>query len=148
MREKFVHRDCTEEATALFMRFVDRHGFTHEVNTDAPVEVMWNIPAQRGLSLPLTLGLQNLDELNLGVEDFWSYFFPFDDVAEQFELILDQWVAGDARVGITGKRGRILQLRDGDEWKTVYRANTMPFLRPKPRRFIYNDPSYSNSTIT
>jgi hypothetical protein len=108
---------------------------------------MWHVPRQEGLSFPLTLGLQNWDELNLGVEDFWSYFFPFDDVAQQFELILDKWVAGDARVGITGRRGRILQLRDEDEWKTVYQANTMPFFKPKPRAFIYNDPTYSNSTI-
>ena len=148
MGKKFVRRECTEEATALFTRFVERHGFTHEVDSDAPVEVMWHIPAQNGLSLPLTLGLQNWDELNLGVEDFWSYFFPFDDVAEQFELILDRWVAGDARVGITGKRGRILQLRDGDEWKAVYKASTLPFFTPKPKAFIQNDPTYSNSTMT
>jgi len=145
---KFVHRDCTEEAVALFTRFVERHGLTHEIDSEAPVEVMWHIPAQKGLSRPLTLGLQNRDELNLGVEDFWSYFFPFDDVAQEFELILDKWVTGDARMGITGKRGRILQLRDGDEWKTVYKANGLPFFRPKPRAFIFNDPAYSNSTMT
>ena len=144
---KFVQRDRTEEATALFTRFVERHGFAHEVDADAPVEVMWHIPAQKGLSLPLTLGLQNWDELNFGVDDFWSYFFPFDGVAQEFDQILEQWVAGDARVGVTGRRGRILQVRDGDEWTTVYKANTMPFFRSKPREFICNDPNYSNSTM-
>jgi hypothetical protein len=146
--KKFVHRDCTIEATALFTRFIERHGFTHDVDTNAPVEVMWHIPAQKGLSLPLTLGLQNWDELNLGVEKFWSYFFPFDDVAQRFEQILDKWVAGDARVGITGRRGRILQVRDGGEWETVYKADTLPFFRPRPKEFIFNDPTYSNSTMT
>jgi hypothetical protein len=145
---KCVQRDCTEEATALFTRFVERHGFTYDVDADAPVELMWTLPAQKGLSLPLNLGLQNSDELNFGVEKFWSYFFPFDDVAAEFEEILDNWVAGDARVGITGNRGRILQVRDGDEWKTVYKADTLPFFKPKPKAFIYNDPAYSNSTIT
>ena len=62
-----------------------RPGLTHQVDTEALVELMWHIPAQKGLSLPLTLGLQNWDELNLGVEDFWSYFFPFENVAEKFE---------------------------------------------------------------
>ena len=147
MGKKFVHRDCTDEATALFTRFVERHGFTHEVDDQAPVEVMWHIPTQKGLSLPLTLGLQNWDELNLGVDDFWSYFFPFDEVAADFDHVLDKWVAGDARVGITGKRGRVLQVRDGEEWRTVYRVNGLPFLRPKPRSFVYNDPDYSNSTM-
>ncbi|MDP2046859.1 MAG: Sua5/YciO/YrdC/YwlC family protein [Deltaproteobacteria bacterium] len=41
------------------------------------------------MSLPLTLGLQNSDELNFGVADFWSYFFPFDDVAREFGDHLD-----------------------------------------------------------
>lgn len=145
---KFVQHDCTDEAVALFARFLDRHGFTHNVCPDAPVEVMWDVPAQTGLSLPLTLGLQNSDELNFGVADFWSYFFPFDDVAREFEELLDNWVAGDARVGVTGKRGRILQVRKGDEWETVYKADIMPFFRPRPKSFIFNDPSYSNSTIT
>ena len=145
---RFVQRDCTEDAIALFSGFVSRYGLTYEVDTEAPVEVMWRIPAQTGLSLPLILGLQNSDELNLGIEEFWSYFFPFDDVTQQFEMILDKWVVGDARIGIAGRRGRILQLRDGDEWETAYKANTMPLLRAKPRAFIYNDPSYSNSTMT
>lgn len=145
---KFVQRDCTEEATALFTRFVESHGFSHEADADAPVELMWHIPTQEGLSLPLTLGLQNSDELNFGVEDFWSYFFPFDDVAEQFEWMLEMWVSGHARVGVIGKRSRVLQIGNGEEWKTVYKANVLPFSWRKPSTFIYNDPNYSNSTMT
>jgi hypothetical protein len=145
---KFVQRDCTEEATALFTRFVERHGLSYQVDADAPVEVMWHIPAQNGLSLSLTLGLQNSDELNLGVEEFWSYFFPFDEVAAEFEQILDAWMAGDARVGVAGKRARILQIKDGDIWRTVYKAGGLPFFTPKPSAFIYNDLTYSNSTMT
>ena len=141
-------RDCTDDAVALFSRFVARHSLTYEIQIEAPVEAMWTVPAQRGLSLRLTLGLQNCDELNFGVEKFWSYFFPFDEVAERFEDILEKWVAGDARVGITGRRGRILQIRSGEEWATVYKADTLPFFTPKPKSFIYNDPNYSNSIMT
>ena len=151
---KFIHRDCTEEATALFSSFVERHGFAYEVDTDAPVEVLWHIPAQERLSLPLTLGLQNWDELNFGVEDFWSYFFPFDAVASEFEKILDQWVTGDARVAVVGRRARTLQIRDGEGWKSVYWADQFPLFQKLfgiQRRVwatVENDPDYSNSTMT
>ena len=141
-------RDYTDDAVELFTRFVVRHGFTYEIEIEAPVEALWTVPAQRGLSLPLTLGLQNCDELNFGVEKFWSYFFPIDEVAERFEGILDNWVRGDARIGVTGRRGRILQIRNEGEWATVYKANSLPIFAPKPKSFICNDPNYSNSTMT
>lgn len=78
---------------------------------------------QPGLSTPITLGLQNLDELNFGVGEFWSYFFPFGEVAAEFEHILDAWVAGSARVAVTGRHSGRLQLLEGSKWKTVYSAN-------------------------
>ncbi len=143
---KFKQRDCTEDAIVLFSNFVSRHGFTYEVDETAPVETMWVIPSQAGLSLPLVLGLQNNDELNLGVEKFWSYFFPFDDVAEEFEEILEKWVAGDARLLAVGWRGKVLEVRNGHDWKIVYEANC--WFSRKVKAVIQNDPSYSNSTIT
>ena len=134
-----AHRDFTEKAQALFQRFAARHGLQYSVTPDAPIEVMWEFPEQPKLSLPIILGLQNLDELNFGVSDFWSYFFPFPDVVEDFEAILDAWVVGDARVGKTGSRSRILQMRKNDLWETVYGAGgcIFPFYR-KPRDFIIN----------
>jgi hypothetical protein len=131
--------DFTMEAEALFQRFAERHGLRYNVQPDAPIEVLWDFPEQPKLSLPLSLGLQNGDELNFGVADFWSYFFPFPTVAEHFENILDAWVEGSARVGITGRYSRILQVRKDDVWETVYRAGgcIWPF-RGKPRAFITN----------
>lgn len=134
-------RDYTAEAEVLFQRFADRHELSYEVETGVPVEVCWTFPEQPRLSLPLTLGLQNRDELNFGVSDSWSYFFPFEAVADEFERILDAWVAGNARVAIMRGRGRLLQVREGDHWKTVYGANgcLFPFLR-SPRGFVQNRP--------
>ena len=143
---RFKQRDCTKDAVALFSRFVSRHGFTYEVDDKAPVEVMWIIPSQAGLSLSLVLGLQNSDELNFGIEEFWSYFFPFDDVAEEFEDILEKWVACDARILAVGWKGRILEVRNGDGWKIAYRANC--WFSRKVKAVIQNDRTYSNSTIT
>lgn len=134
----------TREAEALFARFAERHGLTYQVETGVPMEVCWTFPEQEKLFLPVTLGLQNGDELNFGVSDFWSYFFPFEKVAEKFEHILDAWVAGDARIAITGRRSRLLQLRQGDQWQPAYGANgcLFPFgLWLPPRGFVYNGPS-------
>ena len=89
-----ARRDYTAEAEALFGRFAERHGLSYDVETGVPMEVCWTFPVQPKLSMPLTLGLQNCDELNFGVSDFWSYFFPFQNVADEFERILDAWVAG------------------------------------------------------
>ena len=125
----------------MFQRFADRHGLTYEVETGVPMEVCWTFPKQPKLSLPLTLGLQNGDELNFGVSDFWSYFFPFDTVADKFEGILDAWIAGEARVAVTGFRSRLLQVREGSRWKIVYGANGCLFpFRWSPFRFVTNEP--------
>jgi hypothetical protein len=141
-------RDHTAEAEALFHRFADRHRLTYEVETGVPMEVCWTFPVQPKLSFPLTLGLQNGDELNFGVSDFWSYFFPFDAVANKFEHVLDAWVAGDARVAVTGFRSRLLQVRDGARWKTVYGANGCLFpFRWTPFRFVMNAPEDRSPSV-
>ena len=59
-------QDYTPQATTLFSRFAERHGLAYQA-VDAPVEILWEFPEQVGLSLPMTLGLQNNDELNFGV---------------------------------------------------------------------------------
>jgi len=132
-------RDYTAEAQALFRRFAERHELTYEVAEGVPIEVCWTFPEQPKLSLPLILGLQNRDELNFGVGDFWSYFFPFERVAAGFEEVLDAWVAGTARVAVMHGRGRLLQIQDGDTWRAVYGANGCLFpFRRWPRGFLQN----------
>lgn len=127
-----------EQATILFARFAEKHRLRYEVEPDAPIEVLWNFPTQDALSLPVTLGLQNGDELNFGVADFWSNFFPFEDVVALFEIILDAWVSGNARIVLVRLGGRALQLREKDEWRTVYRANCILPVPKSPRRTILN----------
>ena len=94
----------------------------------------------RRLAILQTLGLQNGDELNLGVSDFWSYFFPFEEVAAEFERILDAWVTGEARVAITGPWGRVLQLREGGRWKSVYGDNRILPVWREPKHTVQNRP--------
>lgn len=131
--------DYTTQAEALFGRFAERHGLSYAITPDAPVEVLWTFPEQPKLSMPITLGLQNSDELNFGVSDFWSYFFPFEAVAEEFERAIDAWVHGDARIAVGRGRGRKLQVREGDKWATIYGANGCLLPLPsKPVRFEMN----------
>ncbi len=106
------------------------------------MDILWTFPAQSRLPFALTLGLQNGDELNFGVEDFWSYFFPFDKVAEQFENLLDAWISGEARIAMfTAETGQ-LQIRKQNKWETVYRANPNFAFWRKPIRYIQIEPSY------
>ncbi len=128
-----------EQATILFTRFAEKHGLTYEVEPNAPIEVLWSFPIQGALSVPITLGLQNGDELNLGIAEFWSYFFPFEDVFAQFERILDAWIDGNARLVLVRLGGRALQIRDKGEWKTIYRANCILPVPKNPKRTIVND---------
>lgn len=119
--------DFTDEAEELFTRFAQRHQLSYEV-TDAPVEIMWEFPVQAGLSLPIILALQNGDELNFGVGEFWSYFFPYPKQYTEFERILDRWMEGRARV--ISRAGFLWQTRDLEvledgEWKTTYRAKSL-----------------------
>lgn len=133
-------RDYTVEAEALFRRCADKHGLAFEVETDVPTAIFWHFREQPKLSLPITLGLQNCDELNFGVSDFWSYFFPFEKVSERFERIFDAWVIGEARVAIMYGRGRLLQVRENGTWTAAYGANGCLFpFRRWPRGYVQND---------
>lgn len=131
--------DCTSEAITLFSGFAERHGLRYEPDHDAPVEVLWKFPIQPKLFHPIALGLQNGDELNFGVADFWS-FFPYEKSVATFEELLDAWIAGLARIAITGFLGRVMQIERQGSWNTIYRANTLLPMWRKPRRFIQNIP--------
>jgi hypothetical protein len=132
------HRDYTDEATKLFERIAAKHQLIYEVEDQAEVELLWSFPVQPKLIQSITLGLQNWDELNFGVERFWSYFFPFEDVAERFEFILDAWVEGRARIGIVGLGGRMLQLEENGVWQIAYSANIFLPAWRKPNRYFSN----------
>jgi hypothetical protein len=132
------HGDYTKEAIKLFERFAAKHQLVYEIEDQTEVDLLWSFRVQAKLSRPIMLGLQNGDELNFGVERFWSYFFPFEDVAQRFELILDSWVEGRARIGIVGMGGRILQHKENDIWQIAYSAGIFLPTWRKPKRYFYN----------
>jgi hypothetical protein len=133
-------RDYTPEAEALFGRLAKRYGLEFVVEGGVPMEVCWTFPVQPHLSRPITLGLQNLDELNFGVGGLWAYFFPFPDHADRFERIVGSWIEGKGRVAVTGGRSCNLQLLEGAEWKTVYSQNgCVWFFWMTPKRYLRNE---------
>lgn len=131
--------DFTEQATALFARFASKHGLTYTVG-NAPVELLWEFPIQPKLKHRIALALQNNDELNFGVGEFWSYFFPFEDKQAEFERVLESWIVGSAR--IVSKAGILiqtleLQMFEEGRWNTAYAARSLSIR--KPRVFLTNN---------
>jgi hypothetical protein len=137
--------DYTAEAEALFRDFARRHSFAIETVDEPNMELLMRIPQQPGLSFELTLGLQNKDEVNIGFEKFWSFFFPYEDARQLVSELLDAIVAGDCRLATHEQLGwvvkRELEQRSVGNWRTVYTAYSLfkiPFLRTTVS-YCYNE---------
>ena len=100
---------------------------------NAPVELLWEFPIQPKLTHSILLGLQNGDELNFGVGEFWSYFFPFEKKRAEFEELIDHWVTGTARVipkpGILIQT-QMLQIFENGVWNTTYARKSVTWRKP------------------
>ena len=127
--------DYTADAEALFRDFARRHAFAIEKMDEPNVELLMRVPRQPGLSFELTLGLQNKDELNIGFERFWSYFFPYEDQRQIVSDALDALVTGECRLAIHTQLGRVvkrvLEQRLDGHWRPLYTALSsfqIPFL--------------------
>lgn len=119
-------KDYIAEAEALFRDFAARHAFVIEKVDTPHVELMMCLPQQAGLSFELTLALQNADELNIGFEEFWSYFFPFEAKRDVVSRALDGIATGTCRLAIHRQFGsvvkRVLEQRIEGRWQGVYSA--------------------------
>jgi hypothetical protein len=128
--------DYTIEAEALIRRVCERHALIAHLET-APIELLMVIPVQNGLSRSVSVGLQNNDELNLGIGHFWSYFFPFEDKKHLFEAALEGFILGDYRVAEHSQRGRrpykcTLERRTENGWEPFYSGYSglkLPFVK-------------------
>jgi hypothetical protein len=137
-------KDYTDDAEALFRDFAARHSFTIEKITQRNVELLMRLPRQQGLSFELTLGLQNSDELNIGFEGFWSYFFPFAEKRHVVESALEGIALGKCRLAIHRQFGgvvkRVLEQRSNGSWDRIYTAVSrfqVPFVRTRVS-YLYN----------
>jgi hypothetical protein len=107
----------------------------------APFEASAQIPAQRGLVIPVNLNLQNADELHLNVgDDFWVEWFPCsdDEVFARYCSALRGVLSGEHRIVESRIFGRVvsgdLQQPDGDGWKTIASWSNLGCCVPLPRR--------------
>ena len=107
MPRRAARADHTEAARRLFAQFAERHRLKWEEDDKAPVEV-----------------LQNEDELHFGVGALQAGLFPFEAVRDGFVAILDDWIAGRARIA-PAFWGAKLQRWLGGRWETVYVGRTL-----------------------
>jgi hypothetical protein len=131
-------QDYTTEAEALFRAFAARHSLVIKKIESRDIELLMSVPEQSGLSFELTLGLQNKDELNIGFEGFWSYFFPFEKTRDLVDSALDGIVSGRCRLAIHDQFGRavkrVLEQYAGGSWIEIYGAYSfikVPFVGTK-----------------
>lgn len=134
----------TESIEALFRNFADRHNLTIERVLEPNVELLLRIPRQPGLSFDLTLCAQNEDEINIGFEGFWSYFFPFEKVSQIVSGTLDDLVTGDCRLAIHTQFGRatkrVLERRTTTDWQPIHTQKLgfgVPFINAQVS-YVYN----------
>jgi hypothetical protein len=117
-------RSHAAEAEALFREIAAQAKLSIERVDEPQVELLMRLPKQAGLAFDVTLGLQNADELNLGVDAFWSSIFPFPRVQEDFRRVALEFLAGRSRIAEFSRRGRVfkqvLQAPDGGGWRRVY----------------------------
>jgi hypothetical protein len=136
-------QDHTQEAEALFRNFANRHLLTIERVDEPNVELLMRVPPQPGLSFELMLGLQNGDELNIGFERFWSYFFPFERKRDLVVSLLNGIVTGGCRLAIHRQFGfgvkRVLERRVNYAWEPIYHALGvgLPFIGTSVS-YVYN----------
>ena len=119
--------DRLAEAEAMFVAIAERRGVAITRVDNPHVDLEIRIDGDEGLAvLPVTLGLQNSDELTFGVGEFWASFFPFDAVKGLFEKAVEGWFTGQTRFVYFWRGGRLVRidmqvrLKDGS-WQKVYR---------------------------
>ncbi len=135
----------TTEAEELYRAFARRHAFAIEKVDELGFELLMRVPKQPGLSFELTLGLQNNDELNIGFQEFWSFFFPYEKSWQIVSDALDALATGDCRLAIHMQLGRVakrvLERRNNERWRRIYNDCSgflIPFLRTKTS-YLYNE---------
>lgn len=116
--------DYRPEAEALFKGIAERQGCRLERHSEAPVELLFSLIGPDP-NETIKLGLQNGDELNLGIDDFWSCFFPFEEMKSVFRKTVQGWFTGQSRLVYRWRGKRLmkieLQVKLKDQsWQRVY----------------------------
>lgn len=116
--------EYTQEALDMFHAIAKEHGCAIDVQLEKPVEVLCEL-SRTDSPNNVVLGLQNGDELNFGVHDFWSFFFPYNDVKSLFRSAVSGWFHGRSRLVYFFRGNRLLKIelqvkmKDGG-WQRIY----------------------------
>ena len=117
--------DHASEAEAMFHRIAQRQGL--EIGRDPlnPDDFVFELVSDVEDDPMVTLGLQNGDELNFSVHDFWCHFFPFDDMKGLFEKTVEGWFSGQSRLVYRWRGRRLIKIElqvkmKNGKWQRVY----------------------------
>ena len=108
----------------MFNALAAEYGCSIETQLGDPIEVLCEL-SREGWPGKLVLGLQNGDELNFGIDDFWSFFFPFQEVKSLFRKTAAGWLSGRSRLVYFYRGQRLLKIElqvkmEGGSWQRVY----------------------------
>ena len=89
--------DYTAEAEQMFRRIAADLDLEINRIPDDPVELSMEYPKQHKLDWRVWVCLQNLDELWISVGGFSTSMFPFEDVKEDFEVLLREFLTKNTK---------------------------------------------------
>jgi hypothetical protein len=87
-------RDNIHSASNLYRTLASKHELSFSEKLNADGDVFFVFPKQANLMFDMTLGLQNGDEANIGINDFWSYIFPYQDSVRFLQETIEGLVKG------------------------------------------------------
>lgn len=141
MDNRKIERERFEQVLALLAR--EFPNVRVEVERDHPhVEAAADIPVQAGVSVPISINLQNADELHLNLgEHFAVGWFPCgrDEVFHRYCEALRGWLSGGYQVveSYIGRKAVSANLQEpvkGGGWKNVTAWGNLAGCLPLPRR--------------
>lgn len=134
--------DHSISAQELYISFAKRFGLRFEKETNKYGDKFLVVPKQEGLNFQITLGLTGLDEAHIGVDDFWSYIFPFPEKIDYLNNTLNGLYEGIVRLAEYQQFGRVTKrcLLNGEDVKiyTEIVGIKIPFLKEKITNIISN----------
>jgi hypothetical protein len=135
-----IERERFEEVLALLAREFSNVRVEVE-RSPAHVDAAADIPLQPGASVPISINLQNADELHLNIgEHFWAEWFPCgeDEVFHRYCEALRGWLSGRYRIVESYVGGKAvsayLQEPAAESWKDVASWRNVAGCLPFPRR--------------
>ena len=130
------------DARNLYVAFAERHELKFREETNECDDRIVIVPKQSKLNFEIYLTLAGHDEANVGIGEFWSYIFPFPDMVDYLNNILDGLVSGANRLVEYEQFGRVTKRQIENEineslYTQLVRLK-IPFIPEKIKKIAVN----------